>query len=121
MAIGALSTGCDWREFDTLQNQTPVLAVDPPAGLPSSNDFASVILPVAPPADGSVGRLVPDVGDGDDRRRAGEARPPLAGASGLTLTGPALDDLGGQPGDGDGRDPRDREGAPRRADVQRAC
>ena len=45
--------GCDWRAFDTLQNRTPVLAIDPPSGFPSSNDFASVLLPVAPPADGS--------------------------------------------------------------------
>ena len=51
-AVGA--AGCDWRTFDDLQNQAPVLRVDPPSGFPSANDFGSVLLPVAPPADGSV-------------------------------------------------------------------
>ncbi len=46
--------GCDWRAFDTLQNQTPVVKVTAPGGFQSSSDFASLLLPVAPPADGSV-------------------------------------------------------------------
>ncbi len=48
------SAGCDWREFDTLQNQTPVVKVTAPGGFPSASDFASLVLPVGPPADGSV-------------------------------------------------------------------
>ena len=96
LSIGALSMGCDWREFDTLQNQTPVLAIDSPAGLPSSNDFASVILPVAPPADGSSAAWFLT----SATETTGVALTKLTasgGASGLTLTGPALDDLGGNP------------------------
>lgn len=54
LAIGALSTGCDWRAFDTLQNQAPVRAIEAPSGFSSSSDFAGALLPVAPPADGSA-------------------------------------------------------------------
>ena len=94
--IGALSMGCDWRGFDTLQNQTPVLAVDSPAGLSSSNDFASVVLPVAPPANGTSAAWFLT----SARETTGVALTTLTasgGASGLTLTGPALDELGGNP------------------------
>jgi hypothetical protein len=93
---GALSIGCDWREFDTLQSQTPVQAIDSPAGLPSSNDFASLILPVAPPPDGSVAAWFLS----SATETTGVALVKLdagGGASGLTLTGAALDDLGGNP------------------------
>ena len=96
MAVAALSIGCDWRDFDTLQNQTPVLAIDSPAGLSSSNDFASVILPVAPPADGSSAAWFLT----SATETTGVALTKLdasGGASALTLTGPALDELGGNP------------------------
>jgi FG-GAP repeat len=53
LAIAA-GIGCDWREFDTLQNQTPVVKITAPGGFQSSSDFASLLLPVAPPLDGSV-------------------------------------------------------------------
>jgi hypothetical protein len=96
MAVGALSTGCDWRAFDTLQNQTPVLAIDAPSGFPSSNDFASVVLPVTPPADGSSAAWFLT----SATEMTGLALVKLdaaGGSSALTLTGPALDDLGGSP------------------------
>ena len=96
MAAGALSMACDWRAFDTLQNQTPVRAVDPPSGLSSSNDFASVILPVAPPADESSAAWFLT----SATEATGVALVKLdasGGASAVTLTGPALDDLGGNP------------------------
>jgi hypothetical protein len=48
------AAGCDWRDFDTLQNQTPVVKVTAPGGFQSASDFASLLLPVAPPPDGSV-------------------------------------------------------------------
>ena len=51
---GALAAGCDWRDFDTLQNQVPVQRVDAPSGFPNSGDFASALLPLAPPPDGSA-------------------------------------------------------------------
>jgi hypothetical protein len=96
MAVGAPSTGCDWREFDTLQSQTPVLSIDAPSGFPSSNDFASVLLPVTPPADGSSAAWFLT----SATEATGLALVKLdaaGGASALTLTGPALDDLGGSP------------------------
>ena len=93
---GALSTGCDWRDFDTLQNQTPVLTVDAPAGLSSSNDFANVLLPVAPPPDGSFAAWFL----ASATETTGLSLVTISasgGASGLMLTGPALDDLAGNP------------------------
>jgi len=96
MAVVALAAGCDWREFDTLQNQAPVLAIDSPGGFPSSSDFAGVLLPVAPPADGSSAAWFL----ASATETTGLALVKLSasgGASGLTLTGPALDDLGGNP------------------------
>jgi hypothetical protein len=96
IAIGALSTACDWREFDTLQNRTPVLAVDPPTGFPSSNDFAGVLLPVAPPADGSSAAWF--LASAPEATGLALVKlDPAGGASALTLTGAALDDLGGNP------------------------
>jgi len=96
-ALGALlSMGCDWRAFDTLQSQVPVLAIDAPPGLPSANDFANVVLPVAPPADGSSAAWFLT----SATEATGVALTKLdaaGGASGLTLTGPALDELGGNP------------------------
>jgi hypothetical protein len=58
MAVAAIllgagvGAGCDWRDFDTLQKETPVLAVSAPSGA-SSNDFGSALLAVAPPANGT--------------------------------------------------------------------
>ena len=96
MAVGALSSGCDWREFDTLQNRTPVRAVDPPSGLSSSNDFASVVLPVTPPTDGSSAAWF--LTSATETTGLALVRLSASGeSSGLTLTGPALDDLGGHP------------------------
>jgi hypothetical protein len=96
MAVGALSIGCDWREFDTLQNQTPVRAIDPPGGFPSSNDFASVLLPVTPPMDGSSAAWF--LTSATETTGLVLVRITASGeSSGLTLTGPALDDLGGNP------------------------
>jgi hypothetical protein len=54
LAAAALAAGCDWREFDSLQGTTPVLAVEPPSGYPSSTDFATLLTPTRPPVDGSA-------------------------------------------------------------------
>ena len=53
LAVALSGAGCDWRDFDTLQSQTPVTKVGAPSGFASTSDFASLLLPVAPPADGS--------------------------------------------------------------------
>jgi hypothetical protein len=52
LALGG--AGCDWRAFDTLAAQTPVGKVTAPSGFQATSDFAGLILPVAPPPDGSV-------------------------------------------------------------------
>jgi len=54
LLAGATSSGCDWRDFDSLQASTPVAAVEPPSGNPSGNDFASLLIATAPPSDGSA-------------------------------------------------------------------
>ncbi|HEY4393480.1 MAG TPA: hypothetical protein VGP64_05440, partial [Polyangia bacterium] len=54
LAVALGGTGCDWRNFDTLAGQTPVAKVTAPSGFQSTSDFAGLLLPVAPPADGSV-------------------------------------------------------------------
>jgi hypothetical protein len=54
LAVALGGAGCDWRDFDTLQSQTPVQKVTAPSGFQSTSDFASFVLPVAPPVDGSV-------------------------------------------------------------------
>jgi hypothetical protein len=51
---GAMTGGCDWRDFSSLQASTPVLAVEAPSGYPSSNDFASLLIATQPPSDGSA-------------------------------------------------------------------
>jgi FG-GAP repeat len=96
IAVGALPAGCDWREFDTLQNQTPVLAIDPPSGFPSSNDFGSVVVPVAPPADGSVAAWF--LASATEMTGLGLVKiDATGGASAQTLSGSAVDDLDGNP------------------------
>jgi hypothetical protein len=54
LAVALAGAGCDWRDFDTLAGQTPVMKVTAPGGFQSTSDFASLILPMAPPVDGSV-------------------------------------------------------------------
>ncbi len=54
MAAAALAVGCDWRDFDSLRNATPVSAVEPPSGYPSPADFARLLVATAPPSDGSA-------------------------------------------------------------------
>jgi hypothetical protein len=96
IAVGALPAACDWRAFDTLQNQAPVLAIDAPSGFPSSSDFGSVLLPVAPPADGSSAAWFL----ASATEMTGLALIKLdasGGSSALTLTGQALDELGESP------------------------
>ncbi|HTB61790.1 MAG TPA: FG-GAP repeat protein [Polyangia bacterium] len=96
IAIGALPAACDWREFDTLQNQAPVLAIDSPAGFSSSSDFAGILLPVTPPMDGSAAAWF--LASATETTGLALVTIDAAGSSsGLTLTGSALDDLASDP------------------------
>lgn len=54
LLLAGAAGGCDWRDFDSLQATTPVLAVEAPSGYPSSNDFASLLIATPPPSDGSA-------------------------------------------------------------------
>ncbi len=95
-AAVALAAGCDWRDFDTLQGQTPVLRLDPPSGYQSANDFGGALLPVAPPADGSVAAWF--LASGTASLGLGLMKLDAAGhGSGQTLTGPAVDALNTEP------------------------
>jgi hypothetical protein len=54
VAAVALAGGCDWRDFDDLAKQTPVLSVGAPSGYGETQSFGQFTLAVDPPADGSV-------------------------------------------------------------------
>jgi hypothetical protein len=58
-AVAALATGgCDWRDFDSIQGHTPVLAVGAPSHF-GANDFGQTSLPIAKlPAGATGGRFV---------------------------------------------------------------
>ncbi|HXU65637.1 MAG TPA: FG-GAP repeat protein [Polyangia bacterium] len=96
LALGAVSAGCDWRDFDSLKNDAPVLAIEPPSGWPSSTDFASLMIATSPPSDGSAAaRFVTSA----TFQPAVSVVTLTAGgsASAQMLASPALDVLGGQP------------------------
>jgi hypothetical protein len=93
---GLGAAGCDWRAFDTLQGETPVLSVGAPSGYPVSSDFGSVLLPLTPPADGSVAARF--LGAGSVQTGLAIVNLDVAGQpSGQTVTGSALDDLNDVP------------------------
>ncbi|HXT95779.1 MAG TPA: FG-GAP repeat protein [Polyangia bacterium] len=93
---GVLVAGCDWRDFDTLQNQVPVQRVDAPSGFSSSNDFASSVLPLTPPTDGSTAAWF--LASGTENLGLALVKVDAAGhPSGQTISGPALDSLFGDP------------------------
>lgn len=54
IGAGLGGSGCDWRDFDSIEDNTPVLAVGPPSAYEAPNDFGGVILPLTPPTDGSA-------------------------------------------------------------------
>ena len=59
LALALVDAGCDWRQFDDLKRQTPVVAVGAPSNYPAGDDFGPILLPLAPPADGSAaGRFI---------------------------------------------------------------
>jgi hypothetical protein len=92
----ASAAGCDWREFDSLKQKTPVGAVAAPSGYGSSDDFGPVILALAPPADGSAaGRFMATA-----TRRTGVAvvsYDPAGRSKGVGVQNTGLDNLQGEP------------------------
>ncbi|HLK93510.1 MAG TPA: FG-GAP repeat protein [Polyangia bacterium] len=92
----ALAAGCDWRDFDTLQGQTPVLRLDPPSGYQTAGDFGGALLPVAPPSDGSAAAWF--LASGTASLGLGLMKIDAAGhGSGQTLSGGDLNNLGTDP------------------------
>jgi FG-GAP repeat len=92
---GALAAGCDWRDFDNIQADTPVLVVSPPSGYSAPSDFGRVILPLTPPTDGSAAARYL----GSAINQTGLALVQIDGkgqASSQNVTGSALDNLGGE-------------------------
>ncbi|HEX3903920.1 MAG TPA: FG-GAP repeat protein [Polyangia bacterium] len=95
-AAGLLAAGCDWRDFDTLKDQAPVLRIDPPSGFASASDFGNAVLPVAPPADGSTAAWF--LASGTESLGLALVEIDAAGGSSAqTLSGSAIDNLEGNP------------------------
>jgi hypothetical protein len=51
----ALGAGCDWRDFDSIEAHTPVLAVSAPSNFAASGDFGRYVLPLSGPASDATG------------------------------------------------------------------
>jgi hypothetical protein len=95
LAVVAAGSGCDWRDFDSLQNVTPVLAVQPPSEYPAGNDFAQLLVPTQPPSDGSAAaRFVTSALL--QTAVSYVTISPGGAASSHRVTSPTLDDLAGQ-------------------------
>ncbi|HVX94737.1 MAG TPA: FG-GAP repeat protein [Polyangia bacterium] len=92
LALPALGAGaCDWRDFDQIQDRTPVLAVAAPKAFPA-DDFGRTVLPISElPAGASGARYVV----------SGQGSPALAivdidaagGAASEVVTSPVLDTI----------------------------
>ncbi len=88
--------GCDWRDFDSLRDTAPVLAVQPPSEFPSGNDFAQLLVATQPPSDGSAAaRFVTSALL--QTAVSYVTISPGGSASAHLVTSPTLDDLAGQP------------------------
>jgi hypothetical protein len=53
-----VAAGCDWRDFDTQAQGTPVLSVGAPAHYADPKDFGRALVAVAPPADAAARYIV---------------------------------------------------------------
>jgi hypothetical protein len=92
---GLLASGCDWRDFDNIQADTPVLVVAPPSGYSAPSDFGRVILPLTPPTDGSAAARY--LGSAINQTGLALVQIDAKGqASSQNVTGSALDNLGGE-------------------------
>jgi len=92
LVVALAGAGCDWREFDELKKKVPVASIEAPPDYPAGDDFGPILLPIAPPADGSAaGRFVATA---THRTSVGVISFNAAGQpSGLGVTGPAYDIL----------------------------
>jgi hypothetical protein len=61
LLAAALAGGCDWRDFDTQAQGTPVLSVGAPAHYADPRDFGRALVAVAPPANAAARYLVSGV------------------------------------------------------------
>jgi len=96
LALLAVAAGCDWRDFDSLKNDAPVLAIEAPSGWPSSTDFASLMIATSPPSDGSAAaRFVTSATL--QTAVSVVTLAPGGSASAQMLASPVLDALAGQP------------------------
>ncbi|HVZ71185.1 MAG TPA: FG-GAP repeat protein [Polyangia bacterium] len=55
VVVSLAGTGCDWRDFDHLKSETPVLAVGGPSGIAAKDDFGRHLLALSGPAAGETG------------------------------------------------------------------
>jgi FG-GAP repeat len=92
---GLVAAGCDWRDFDNIQTDTPVLVVSPPSGYSAPSDFGRVILPLTPPTDGSAAARY--LGSATGQTGLALVQIDARGhASSQNVTGSALDNLDGE-------------------------
>jgi len=95
VAAALSAAGCDWRDFDHIQADTPVLVVSPPSGYSAPSDFGRVILPLTPPTDGSAAARY--LGAAIDQTGLALVQIDAKGqASSQNVTSPALDNLDGE-------------------------
>jgi hypothetical protein len=89
LAAALFATACDWRDFDHLQSQTPVLAIAASTGF-ASDDFGRVVLPLSHRAGDAPGaRFIVSATAGP--RLAFIDLDEKGQASGQTFTSPAFD------------------------------
>jgi hypothetical protein len=94
--VAASTSGCDWRDFDQLKGETPVLAIGPPGGFASTDDFGRHVLALSgPPSGASGGRFIVSASrraeiaimdvDGAGHVSGRAAIPPVFGSGDMTL------------------------------------
>jgi hypothetical protein len=86
------AAGCDWRDFDNLEKNTPVAAISAPSNYPAKDEFGGILLAVSPPKDGSsAGRFI---ATGSTTASVGVISFDAAGnASGIGVNGLAIEQL----------------------------
>jgi hypothetical protein len=94
-ALGG-AAGCDWRKFDSLQSETPVLNVSAPSGFGTPQSFGRVLLPLSPPGDGSAAARF--MTSSVEQTALAFVSLDVAGhASATNMSGGGLDQIGGDP------------------------
>jgi hypothetical protein len=101
-----LVAGCDWRDYDHLKSETPVLSIGPSGGYSSADDFGRHLLALAGPAAGDKGgRFVvsaanhPEIGvvalDETGKVTVQATASPVFGQGGVTLAITSMAELPG--------------------------